>query len=173
MEKVRLSRKTTVARYRLMETARDRMGIAQFLRERFTERFFRPLESMTAPHGFLIMAISCLLIESIQAFRNGWQGVTEQRKKPYRKFFRDHPSFGVAPSGLTACTITSVPVFSIWAKPTAGGEFSDVDRCWTLRFEQSMPISSLQRSKIALRSTARNSNGLPGARKSGPSSATA
>ncbi len=92
-----LSRKTTVARYRLMETARDRMGIAQFLRERFTERFFRPLESMTAPHGFLIMAISCLLIESIQAFRNGWQGVTEQRKKPYRKFFRDHPSFGVVP----------------------------------------------------------------------------
>lgn len=95
-ERVKLSRNTTVARYRLMETAQDRDRIVRFLRERFTERYFRPLESVQAPHGFFTMAISCLLIEAIQAFRNGWQGTTEQRKKPYRKFFRDHPAFGVA-----------------------------------------------------------------------------
>ena len=98
MEYVRLSRKTTVAKYRELEAAKDREGIARFLRERFTERYFRPLESVQAPHGFFTMAISCLLIEAIQAFRNGWQGTTEQRKKPYRKFFQDHPSFGVTPA---------------------------------------------------------------------------
>jgi hypothetical protein len=97
MESVRLSRRTTVVRYRAMEAAKDRKGIAQFLRERFNERYFRPVESMAAPHGFLITAVSCLLIESIHAFRNGWQGITEQRKKPYRRFFRDHVTFGVTP----------------------------------------------------------------------------
>jgi len=98
METVKLSRNTTVAQYRQLEAEKDREGIASFLHERFTERYFRPLQSMHAPHGFLTMAVSCLLIESIQAFRNGWQGVTEQRKKPYRKFFKDHPSFGVSPA---------------------------------------------------------------------------
>jgi hypothetical protein len=78
-----------------MEAEKDREGITSFLRERFTERYFAPLESMRAPHGFLTMAVSCLLIESIQAFRKGWQGVTDRRKKPYREFFRAYPSFGV------------------------------------------------------------------------------
>lgn len=95
MDDVLLSRRTTVAQYRRMEMEKDRRGIARFLRDRFEERYFKPLGSMTAPHGFLIMAVSCLLIEAIQAFRNGWQGTTEQRKKPYRKFFGDHPAFGV------------------------------------------------------------------------------
>src|SRR5438445_376264 len=44
------------------------------------------------------MAVNCLLIEAIQAFRNGWQGTTEKRKKPYRRFFKEHPSFGVLSS---------------------------------------------------------------------------
>jgi len=98
MEKVKLSRHTTVANYRHMEAEKDRQGIANFLRERFSECFFKPLQSAQAPHGFLTMAVSCLLIEAIQAFRNGWQGITEQRKKPYRKFFQDHRAFGVGPS---------------------------------------------------------------------------
>src|SRR5262249_20476125 len=96
MENVKLSRKTTVAKYRQMEVAQDRAGVVRFLRERFAERYFRPLESVQTPHGFFTMAISCLLIEAIQAFRNGWQGTTAQRKKPYRKFFQDHRSFGVS-----------------------------------------------------------------------------
>jgi hypothetical protein len=95
MDKVKLSGKTTVAQYRQMEAAKDCAAIAGFLRDRFTERYFAPLASVQVRHGFFIMAISCLLIEAIQAFRNGWQGITEQRKKPYRQFFRDHPSFGV------------------------------------------------------------------------------
>ncbi len=98
MENVKLSKKTTVARYRQMEVEQDRGGISRFLHERFTERYFRPLESVQYPHGFFTMAISCLLIEAIQAFRNGWQGTTEHRKKPYRRFFHGHPSFGVTAS---------------------------------------------------------------------------
>ncbi len=85
-----------------MEAEKDRDEIVRFLRERFTERYFAPLESVQAPHGFFTMAVGCLLIETIQAFRNGWQGTTERRKKPYRKFFRDHPSFGVEPSQADA-----------------------------------------------------------------------
>jgi len=36
MEKVKLSKKTTVALYRQMEVEKDRKGLARFLRERFT-----------------------------------------------------------------------------------------------------------------------------------------
>jgi len=97
MQNVRLSKKTTVAKYRQMELEKDRDGIVQFIRARFTERYFSPVESMRSPHGFLIMAVSCLLIEAIQAFRNGWQGTTKRRDKPYRDFFREHQAFGVSP----------------------------------------------------------------------------
>jgi hypothetical protein len=93
MESVKLSQKTSVAQYRRMEAEQNRAGIVHFLRERFEERYLRPLNSVQRPHGFFTMAIACLLIEAIQAFRNGWQGTTEQRKKPYRRFFRDFGMF--------------------------------------------------------------------------------
>ncbi len=44
MEKVKLSKNTNVAQYRRMEVEKDREGIARFLRERFDERYFMPLE---------------------------------------------------------------------------------------------------------------------------------
>ena len=118
MESVKLSRSTTVAQYRRFEAEKDRAKIVHFLRERFNDRYFRPLDSVQKPHGFFTMAISCLLIEAIQAFRNGWQGTTEKRKKPYRTFFRD--------LGITAATrpsnllITSAREFSILGE-TYGG----------------------------------------------------
>lgn len=51
MENVRLSRNTTIAKYRRMCASQDRLGLARFLRERFRERYFTPLESVTIPHG--------------------------------------------------------------------------------------------------------------------------
>ncbi len=51
---------------------------------------------MQTPHGFLIMSVCCLLIESLQAFREGWTDEEhKQSKKPYREFFKKYPAFGV------------------------------------------------------------------------------
>lgn len=81
----------------MLEERQDRAEIVEFLRERFAERYIIPLESMQSRNGFIIMAVSCLLIEGIQSFREGWTQPTEKRRKPYRRFFRDYPSFGVSP----------------------------------------------------------------------------
>jgi hypothetical protein len=95
-ETVRLSSHTTIKRYRELERARDGEEIVQFLQERFRERYFIPVETCQQPHGFFVMAITCLVIEGIQSFREGWQEVTQKRKKPYRRFFHDHPAFGIS-----------------------------------------------------------------------------
>jgi hypothetical protein len=54
---------------------KDRIRIAAFIKERFEERYIRPLEGIgkQEKHGFCIMAISCLMIEALQSFRRGWK----------------------------------------------------------------------------------------------------
>jgi hypothetical protein len=51
--------------------------LVKFLRQRFNDRFFKPVEVLrqapgnTQGYGFAIMALSSLLVESIQSFRLG------------------------------------------------------------------------------------------------------
>jgi hypothetical protein len=55
----------------------DRHALVSFLRSRHEERFFRPIRALQAApqnwqgYGFSIMALSCLLVETIQSFRLG------------------------------------------------------------------------------------------------------
>ena len=63
----------TVADY---EKARDatppnRDEIAEAIRRRFTKWYVEPVESEPT-HGFTIMAVSCLMIEAFESFRQGW-----------------------------------------------------------------------------------------------------
>lgn len=78
-----------------MEADQNRQEIAEFIKERFMERYVSPVLSMRRKNGFCMMAICCLLIEAITAFRKGWQDPTTKRSKPYREFFAGHPSMGV------------------------------------------------------------------------------
>jgi hypothetical protein len=70
-ERTQLSSSVTVANYRILEADQDRKAIADFVRERFTERYVEPVQSMGKKHGFCIMAVSCLLIEAIISFKMG------------------------------------------------------------------------------------------------------
>jgi hypothetical protein len=49
--------------------------IADFVYDRFFERYIRPIESLdrTDKNGFSIMAVSCIMIESLVSFKNGWE----------------------------------------------------------------------------------------------------
>lgn len=67
----RLSSKITVKRYRELELNDDRTAIGEFLRQRFAERYFQPIEFSQKKHGFLIMAVCCLLIETLESFHQG------------------------------------------------------------------------------------------------------
>jgi hypothetical protein len=88
-----LSFSTRKSRYLSLEAAEDRDAIAQFFVERFTERFVRPMESPPCKdkderkHGFAIMAISCLLIETLESFWQGWETTKRKSERAFCQFF--------------------------------------------------------------------------------------
>ncbi len=64
----------------------NRAGIADAMRARFTDRYIAPVKS--APrHGFTMMAVSCLMIEALESFRQGWPTSEKQSKAAFCFFF--------------------------------------------------------------------------------------
>jgi hypothetical protein len=81
----KLSSTMTVTRYQTLEARGDREGLAEFIRQRFAERYFDPIRSSTKKHGFLMMAVCCLLIETLESF---YQGKSEGKgRKTFEAFF--------------------------------------------------------------------------------------
>lgn len=68
-----LSSSTTVSQYLVMEKSKDRSGISSFIRERFHERYVLPFDGNPKKNGFIMMASSCLMIEALESFSNGWR----------------------------------------------------------------------------------------------------
>jgi hypothetical protein len=78
----------------------------QFIRQRLYERYIDPVRALDLhpdtqdkKNGFYIMAVSCLLIETIVSFWRGWE-TTERTKKQkgksaraFKMFFRTQPRF--------------------------------------------------------------------------------
>jgi hypothetical protein len=77
LDEVKLSSKVTVRRYREMEAAKDRNGLANFIEKRLLERYVDPLQTANKKHGFLMMASACLLIETLESFYRGWPDTDE------------------------------------------------------------------------------------------------
>ena len=89
IDNILLSSSTTIARYRQLEARKDRGEIADFLKERFTERYIRPLcGAPDMKHGFCTMAISCLMIEALESFWQGWPDTTRKSKEAFSSFFQ-------------------------------------------------------------------------------------
>lgn len=89
IEDILLSFTVTIAKYRQLEAKKDRATISGFLKERFNERYIRPLR--VAPymkHGFCTMAISCLMIEALESFWQGWADTNRKGKEVFRLFFK-------------------------------------------------------------------------------------
>lgn len=90
----RLTSSVTVKRYRELEAYEDRQALAQFVHDRFNERYFRPIESIPGAdkHGFTIMAVCCLVIEALESFYQGKKDTRGESKKMFAAFFkRDTP----------------------------------------------------------------------------------
>jgi len=89
MEDVLLSSSMTIAKYRQLEAKKDRAAIADFLQERFTERYIRPLRgNPDMKHGFCTMAISCLMIEALESFWKGWADTRQKSQDAFCFFFQ-------------------------------------------------------------------------------------
>ena len=84
-----LSSSTKVSNYLQMKKKRDTHGISGFVYERFYERYIQPFENSSVKHGFGMMAISCLMIESLISFQKGWKKTGKPGKEVFENFFSD------------------------------------------------------------------------------------
>jgi hypothetical protein len=56
--------------------------------ERFTERYLRPISANSEhKNGFTMMAVSCLMIESLESFRCGWPSTKKKSREAFKSFF--------------------------------------------------------------------------------------
>jgi len=74
----------------------DINSISLLIKARFTERFINPIRNSDM-HGFTIMAICCLMIESIQSFREG-RRESENVQNVFQRFLEDSNSFNFSSS---------------------------------------------------------------------------
>jgi hypothetical protein len=67
----------------------ERPKLAEFLRQRLRERYIGPVlsESLCQENGFSIMALSCLLIETFESFRQGWPSSDGKSQAAFCYFF--------------------------------------------------------------------------------------
>lgn len=88
MEDTLLSSSVSVAHYYKLEKNKDREKIANFILGRFSERYITPLRCKPSiKHGFSTMAISCLMIEVLESFYQGWGNTKNKSSKAFSSFF--------------------------------------------------------------------------------------
>ncbi|KZN61525.1 hypothetical protein [Pseudoalteromonas luteoviolacea] len=93
-DETRLNSTVTVAQYRKMVKDRDKIGIADLIETRFSERYLEPFHNNSAKHGFSMMAITCLMIETLESFRLGWPNSKGKSSQAFRSFFEQSKHFG-------------------------------------------------------------------------------
>ncbi len=90
----KLSSKVTVSQYRKFVEEEDKPEIVNFIVERFTERYISPLKTRTK-HGFCMMAVNCLMIETLECFYLGWEDTTQRGDglRAFKSFFNRNEGF--------------------------------------------------------------------------------
>lgn len=84
----------TVRQYRYAVAVKDREAIAEAIRRRFTERYVAPV-TIAPKHGFMIMAISCLMLEALESFMRGWKRSVRQSEKLFVEFLDREADFAI------------------------------------------------------------------------------
>ena len=89
----------TIGDYNNLVDQQDRNGLAEFLYNRLDSRYLLPHRyegdeyAKKYKNGFSMMASYCLLIETIQSFRNGW-GTSDRRSgDAFKQFFMQTTNF--------------------------------------------------------------------------------
>lgn len=77
----------------------DKKHIQEFVKQRLTERYITPLSknyktnNKSPQYGFLIMASMCLLIETMQAFKEGQDKYAGECRKAFENFLTQQETF--------------------------------------------------------------------------------
>lgn len=79
----------------------NQIAIADFIFQRLHSRYLKPFQ-FTNPtfkkefkNGFSIMANCCLLIETLQSFKNGWGDSDRKSSQAFNQFFATESNFSV------------------------------------------------------------------------------
>jgi len=92
--KTLLSSSVSVAKYKKMESNRDAHAIANFVKERFMERYITPMRvDPKKKNGFTTMAVSCLLIEALESFYRGRADSNGKSQRAFCNFFDRNKGF--------------------------------------------------------------------------------
>ena len=89
--------RTTVAQVSAWLDRGERKRVADFVQARFIERYFQPAESLDDREGsgFAIMALCCLVVESLECFHCGWETSNKKSERAFRQFFDREPTFSI------------------------------------------------------------------------------
>lgn len=90
-----LSNSVTVGKYKQWVQQADegseeaRRTIVDFIIGRFDERYFNPVMNSCSKHGFTMMAVGCLVIETLEAFYQGLGDTTKRGEceRMFKDFF--------------------------------------------------------------------------------------
>jgi hypothetical protein len=85
--KTKLSSNVNVSKYLDFVENKDKASIISFIKNRFTERYILPFRDNKSKHGFSMMAVSCLMIETLESFWNGWLNSKNKSEKAFCYFF--------------------------------------------------------------------------------------
>lgn len=77
-----------------MLKARDKEGLANFIGERFNERYIAPFARNRSKNGFIMMASACLMIEALESFHQGWKQ-SPNSPQAFDQFFARNIKFHV------------------------------------------------------------------------------
>ena len=93
---IKLSNNTTILKYQNWELSQNREKIADFIYERFTERYIFPLTT-GRKNRFIMMGAASLLIETYESFRNGYENTRPAGfgEKCFKDFFNREANFSV------------------------------------------------------------------------------
>jgi len=87
----------TVSEYQKLILNKDKDALAKFIFERLSSRYINPFEEHGSTYkqknGFSMMANYCLLIETLQSFKNGWGDSNRKSNKAFKQFFTDNSDF--------------------------------------------------------------------------------
>lgn len=126
-----LSSTITVSKYLEMEATKDVDGILSFVGERFGERYIDPFNVSQNKNGFIMMASSCLMIETLESFWQGWKASPNSPLAFCQFFDRNHCRFSSL-RGLSQEFYQHVRCGIFHQGETTGGWHIRRDICTTL-----------------------------------------
>ncbi len=89
----------TVSDYNKLISDKDKEGISNFIYNRLFSRYIGPYSFDSCEYqkkfknGFSMMANLCLLIETLQSFKNGWGDSDRRSKMAFNQFFYNNAHF--------------------------------------------------------------------------------